>query len=250
MFKYFRILLNKIVSSRGYELRRSTATPRGYSGFLSYVKEKGFSPATIIDVGVGYGTPWLYTPFPDAKLVLVEPQKIFAKELDSFRQTLKADIHSVGLGSEPGSLDITYPVGVPTSGSVNTFDDSRKELFYSEKDFATETVAIVTLDSLNTYEGPQLLKIDVEGFELEVLKGAQDSLKKTGMIIVEISFLPRFDNDEGCGPVVSYLHSLGWRLVDIAHIEPYGNGGPPAFADFVFVHQSSTFASVPQKVSG
>lgn len=247
MFKQMRIALERVLATRGYVLRQQTATPRGYSEFLRFIKARGFSPETVIDVGVGYGTPWLHEAFTDAKLVLVEPQSVFTSELESFEKSLNADVHRVGLGSKPGSMEINYPHGLPTSGSVMQINEERKEMFYSDGSFVTEQVPIVTLDSINTYAGPQLLKIDVEGFEIEVLRGALESLKKTELIIVEASLLPRFEGEAGCGALISYLHDCGWNLIDFAHIEPFGSGGPPAFADFVFAPRSSDLAKPPQQ---
>ena len=39
----------------------------------SYVQTLGFAPATVFDIGVHRGTSWLYSSFPDARLVLVDP---------------------------------------------------------------------------------------------------------------------------------------------------------------------------------
>ena len=40
---------------------------------LEHVLEMGFSPTTIIDVGVAFGSPGLYQSFPDSKFLLIEP---------------------------------------------------------------------------------------------------------------------------------------------------------------------------------
>ena len=39
------------------------ATVRGYSDFLAFAATRGVDPKTVFDVGVGFGTPWLYEAF-------------------------------------------------------------------------------------------------------------------------------------------------------------------------------------------
>ena len=59
----------------------------------------------------------------------------------------------------------------------------------------SRTVEITTLDDLKSelsLEPPYGLKIDTEGFELEVIKGGSNFLKETQFVIVEVSILKRF----------------------------------------------------------
>jgi hypothetical protein len=67
-------------------------------------------------------------------------------------------------------------------------------------------------------EQPLLLKIDVEGFELNVLRGATEVLRRTDLLIVETSVAKRFEGAATFAAVVSFLASQDFALRDIVHI--------------------------------
>ena len=55
------------------------------------LKDNGFNPYTIIDVGVAKGTPDLYDVFPDSFFYLIEPLKEFESDLIKILRTLKLE---------------------------------------------------------------------------------------------------------------------------------------------------------------
>jgi FkbM family methyltransferase len=57
-----------------------------------------------------------------------------------------------------------------------------------------------------------LLVLDVQGYELEVLRGAEDSLQNTGTIMLEVSFYPQYETQSLFWDVHSYLHEKGFVL--------------------------------------
>src|SRR5215207_4455171 len=56
----------------GYDIVRAKAWRRTQGDILEHIIALGFRPRTVIDVGVGNGTPWLYGHFREANLLLVE----------------------------------------------------------------------------------------------------------------------------------------------------------------------------------
>jgi monoamine oxidase len=61
------------------------------------------------------------------------------------------------------------------------------------------------LDDFGPFAGPILLKLDVEGFEAEVLKGAQVTLRDTDVIISEVSVMQRHLNELSFGAFTSFM---------------------------------------------
>ncbi len=80
---------------------------RGYAACLQYAKTRGLDPKTVLDVGVGRGTPWLYDAFPDSKLVLFEPLSVFDSDIEQLVRHYGADAHKVALAREAGRASST-----------------------------------------------------------------------------------------------------------------------------------------------
>ncbi len=80
---------------------------------------------------------------------------------------------------------------------------------------------------------PSLLKIDVQGFELEVLKGSKDQLDRFDVIYVEASFLELYQGQPLAHDVIAALAAERFRLAAI-HNLVHAPGGRAAQADFLF----------------
>src|SRR5262245_52875429 len=66
-------LSRKAVASLVMDLRPARGARANMAEALRHLKERGFTPRTVIDVGVARGTDDLYEAFPDAKHLLIEP---------------------------------------------------------------------------------------------------------------------------------------------------------------------------------
>jgi 16S rRNA G527 N7-methylase RsmG len=63
-------LIKNVLRKCGYKITGVKEMQRGlHAPYLSRICQ----PKTVIDVGVGRGTPWLYQAYPTAKFILVEP---------------------------------------------------------------------------------------------------------------------------------------------------------------------------------
>jgi FkbM family methyltransferase len=215
-----RSLINPVLRARGYQLKRVGAPVRGPENFIAMIKARGFAPGTVIDVGVGHGTPWLYQ-FPDAQLVLIEPNPAF--DLEGFGAHVYH--HAVGAVSVMQTLHVDH--AQPTSSS----------LLRSERPSTPMRVPVKTLDAtLGTdYPGPYLLKLDIEGYEREALLGATRTLEQTAMVICEMSVAPRFDGGHSFAELVALLDASGFRLYDVIDMVTLGRGGPVNYLDAAFL---------------
>lgn len=125
-----------------------------------------------------------------ARVVAIEPQRLFARFL---RRTLPRDIELVeaAVGAESGDTDMAVSRRHPTVSSLRAdFVEQATQIsgFQHVRWDRTERVRVVTLDQLATEYGlPDYVKIDVEGFESEVLAGVT-----TPPPIVSVEFLPGF----------------------------------------------------------
>ena len=199
---------------------------------LQRLNTQGFSPATIIDVGVKLGTDGLYDVFPDAYYLLIDPveeNEVFMNRIVGHLR--HADSRLVALGDQPGELPLRVEAdGNATLRDATAHPDSR-------------TVPIVTLDSLDAerpMNGPVVLKIDTEGYELPILQGATTVLERTELVILEVNFIPRQSIPEFF-EIHRFLHDHGFALYDIFDMRERPRDGALGLADVAFVKKDGAF---------
>jgi len=87
------------------------------------------------------------------------------------------------------------------------------------EDYRVEEERIITINSLDKIIsekkllGPILMKIDVQGFELEVLKGSSSTLKKTKYIIIEVSNDEIYFKQPLSNEIIKYLNSNNFEII-------------------------------------
>lgn len=78
-----------------------------------------------------------------------------------------------------------------------------------------EEIEVVTLDDVvrdEEKEGYWLLKLDVQGYELQVLRGAKDSISKFEAVLVEVGIRPTYEGEATLSELMAVLSVSGHRL--------------------------------------
>ncbi|MHB8206935.1 FkbM family methyltransferase [Mucilaginibacter sp.] len=180
---------------------------------LLNIKRLGFSPEFAIDVGAfeGEWTSMFKKIFPSAKILMIEGQVEKDDTLKKIAGSLP-DIHYyIGLlGSESGKEVFFY---VNSTVSSVLYE-------YKPNDFKKEPRRLETLDEVllkNKYqlERPDFIKLDVQGYELEVLKGAVASLKNVQFVLCEVSLLEINAGTPLIADVIAFMDSAGFITYDI-----------------------------------
>jgi FkbM family methyltransferase len=235
-----RSSLQHLLRKRGYELKRIGAAPRGFSNFLSYVKCRGLQPKTVFDIGVGHGTPWLYEGFAGSKFVLIEALPAFQADVETIAGRLGADHYMVGLGRSEGRALLRVPRSGATGASFLPRSPEltalRKMDGQAPEDYSVE-VTRTTLDRLANYEPPFFLKLDVEGAELDVLAGATESLKRTEMVLMEVSIFPRHQAEASFPEIIRFMDDSGFALFDIVDLSQASVDGRLVYVDAAFARK-------------
>ena len=162
--------VNRVLNRFGHTVADSAVTP-SFERLAGRLKSEGLYPKTVFDIGVAYGTPWLYRAFPAAKFHLIDPVRESLPYMQEWASRLNADIHPVGLGQEAGKSIIYVR---PEIGGSSIFEE-QGEITISD----SYEIDIVRLDKLiSSFEKPALVKIDVQGAELGVLRGMAGGGKK------------------------------------------------------------------------
>jgi hypothetical protein len=77
---------------------------------------------TIVDVGVGDGTPYLYEAYPDADLLLIEPLAEFDEPIANILRERRGSSHRVGVGSREGRSSVHVTLH-PERSSIHSLAD-------------------------------------------------------------------------------------------------------------------------------
>jgi FkbM family methyltransferase len=98
-------------------------------------------------------------------------------------------------------------------------------------------VRVTTLDKLyemRDWQPPFGLKIDSEGFELEVLEGASRMLEETQFVLAEVSVIPRFENGYTFAEFIAFMDERGFALRDCIDVLKARPSAPAEYMDALF----------------
>jgi FkbM family methyltransferase len=180
---------------------------------LYHLAGKNFQPGTVLDVGAAraYWSLNAQSYFPDAQFYLAEPLDEYAGELrDLCARDSRFHFLPTAIGAGDGPVEITV--------SADLFGSHC--LPHPEADPARRrTVRQRTVDSLIA-EGclapPDLVKIDVQGYEIQVIAGAAEALKRAEAVMVEVSLFRFMPDAPLAHEVIADLASRGFVLFDVA----------------------------------
>ena len=205
-----RALINGLLAPTGVRVVNLKWGPRGFATSFGKLARQGVAPKCIVDVGAATGewTRECLSVFPNAEYFMVDP-------LDENREALEeiSRIHRNvrfwmgALGAEQRELTLHV------HGDQSSF-------FPSEYDRAgsLRRVRVETLDSMvnsGLVTPPDIIKIDAQGFELEVLRGSERALSATEFVLLEVSFRETYGGCPLAHEVIAAMGTYGFRIYDL-----------------------------------
>lgn len=190
---------------------------------LSQLKETGYAPSCIFDVGASNGewSRMIANVYPDARYHLFEP---LSDRLDIYRDRMAANLashsnftlHKIGLGDANGGQDMA----IFGNGVGSTFIEierikKNKESLQASGHLAD--IAEFTVRRLDDYvpeigsPQPNIVKMDTQGFELAIIKGGPEIIRQADILFLE-TWLFR-----GYGATTPLLHELMDELTGLGH---------------------------------
>lgn len=147
-----------------------------------------------------------------------------SRQFERLRQESAADplweIRNMALGPETGTTEINV-AGNFDSSSLLPMGERHAQAAPASVYVGTETVEVGTIDSVwdEVVGGARrpFLKLDVQGFELEALRGAERSLPRIHGIQAELSLVPLYEGGALWREVIEFLVDKGFH---VAGIEP------------------------------
>ena len=99
-----------------------------------------------------------------------------------------------------------------------------------------------TLDSIlaaDSLPGPDLIKLDVQGYELEVLKGAASALSAAKAVLMEVTVIELYQNNPVLSEVTAFMAERGFRTYDICSLLRRPLDKALCQVDIIFVKEDS-----------
>lgn len=153
---------------------------------------RSIPPRVIYDIGANIGTWTLLakTVYPDAAIHAFEPLSGHVEKFKPMTNSVRdVHLHQVCLGSAPGEAELRV-VSFSDASSMLPLS-SVGEQQWQLHEASREKVRVERLDdwvAAHRLPKPDLIKIDVQGFEVEVFKGAVECLRHAKAVLTEVSF--------------------------------------------------------------
>ena len=185
---------------------------------------------TVLDVGANLG---LYTAYlaravgPAGRVIAFEPDPdLFAllRENCAANAVANVDARNLALGAAHGRMVLSR---LTLNSGDNHLGDAADSAFRRPLE-----VEVAALDALMGGLRPDLVKVDVQGWELKVLRGMQALLGECARVGIYLEVCPLLLRRAGDGPgeLFDYLGALGFTVYSCATWEPMGRG---AFLELV-----------------
>jgi FkbM family methyltransferase len=176
----------------------------------------------ILDIGGGIGaTAKLFNQFfPENKIIVFEPISANFNAIKlKFSPISNIEIINYAAGNENSVRKINIANRI-TSSSILPLAADLNSAVFNEKNLGQardESIEIVRLDDfmLNYHTEIGIMKIDVQGFELDVLKGAETTLKRTDVIVLEANNHEGYVGSPKYYEIDNFLREHGFTLYDI-----------------------------------
>lgn len=197
---------------------------------LHQIKQRGLDVKVVVDGGAagGWFAKIIKNIYPNATVVMIEPRDDMQQELNELARQL------------PGLSVVKQLVG-PHSGETEYYEDLDRSSMLKDvegKPFGvTKRASMITLDQLMTDMNltPDLIKLDVQGAELDVLRSGEKSLQAANAVSLEVSLIEFQKGTPLVADVMDFMKARNFRLYDIFAMWHRPLDGALAQGDFLFL---------------
>lgn len=209
--------------------------------FLEDIKFRGFHPRGLLDVGANIGdwTRMALSIYPDLAFVLIEPQREMVTSLQALAARPGCHFVNAAAGAQPGEAVQTI---WPDLGGSSFLPPVEQEALASGRQRLTPIVTIdaILKDEAPTFE-PDLVKLDIQGFELEALRGGTTLFGRTEVFIIEMSLFSFMPRQPLVRDVMSFMAARMYEFYDITEYGRRPFDGALGQVDFAFVKSDGLF---------
>jgi FkbM family methyltransferase len=215
---------NKIITNL-IDVYYKDLLPQNHLNFLIKLKtDYNFTPSVCYDIGAAvlHWTRHIERIWPNSKVILFdafEPVKFLYNKYD----------YHIGVLSDQDNKQVKFYQNDQYFGGNSYYKEIGTQNVFPNNVYLLKNTR--SLDSIVTerrFPYPDLIKIDVQGAELDILKGAIDILSNTKYLIVELQHVNYNDGAPLYNETKDFLESIGWECI----AEKFSDNGPDA--DYCF----------------
>ena len=181
----------------------------------------------IYDIGAHTGT-WSFLAkalIPESIIHAFEPIKLHITEFQNRMSHIKdINLHQVALGNQNGDMSIKITNRSDSSSLLDSTELADEQ--YGVKKDREQMIKIFTLDDYIITQKiplPDFIKLDVQGYELEVLKGSQQCIKYAKWILCEVSFYSYYQNQPLFYDICEHLKKYQYNIYAFGSDTPTGS---------------------------
>lgn len=170
---------------------------------------------SIWDIGANYGqfAFMAHNVWPDLSIYSFEPDPISYEKLErSFNKfSINGESFCLALSDKVESKQLLRY-------SNNANNSLLENATYAKGGMESMAVACTTLDvisKLSPEVSSAFLKLDVQGYELVVLRGAKDFLENCLFVLIEVSFSPTYSEGAHAGEIILAMRDYGFECIEI-----------------------------------
>lgn len=215
-----------LVATAKWQAKRAVKVPLGWFGLDLCKKRdetfelrflKAYNIKTVLDVGANEGqfARVVRRILPEATIHSFEP---VSQCFDALTRLASEDrrlfAHKVALGAEELQTQIHVNAFTPASSLLSTAPTLVEKWPHTAKT-STQPVKVITLDSWASQrrlERPILIKLDVQGYEGQVIQGGAETLQATDVMIAEISFFELYQGQTRFDELYTTLTRAGFQF--------------------------------------
>lgn len=206
MSKYLQ-RLSRVIEHPKVLFGKILGVQQTYALYCLTVKDFIPNVNTVIDVGASDGIFIKASKFvfPNAKVYAFEPIRDLYEKIEK-RDFKDTEVFNFALGNKNTIQTFNYNPDFTGVSSFLNINDNIRTIQNIPKTDVKLDIQVKRFSDLNlSIQRPCFLKIDVEGYELNVLKGFGDRLKEIDAIQIECLFKKHYDNEPTLSDTISYL---------------------------------------------
>lgn len=231
--------LSKLFKLLPYKLFRDAMLYCGVAPVIEHKKIlQGLNCKTVVDIGANKGQFALVARhcFSHTKIISFEPlstpAEIFSKVFRNDNDTI---LHNVAIAPKEEEVVIHISKS-DDSSSLLPISNLQEEVFPGTCEVGTTMISAAPLDiflSKVDIKSPALLKLDVQGFELDALMGCESLISSFDQIYCECSFVELYSGQKMAPDIIAWLYKRGFILRGVYNMS-YDDKGQAIQADFMF----------------
>lgn len=240
--RYLRLAARYLENLRALRVKRENGTPETYWK-LDHIWFHEMNIAAVIDVGANEGqfSRTLRLLLPNCKIFAFEPiPACYERTKRRFARDSGYKLFNVALGEKRSisKFTVSAETGASSLMSMSTLQAKHFPRSLQREEIEVNVERLDDIMATQALAKPYLLKIDVQGYEFQVLQGGLKTLNEANLLILEASYEPFYEGQKLFEEVYDLVRVHGFRLADTFNMMFDPGTGRALQGDFLFVKRN------------